>query len=60
MGIDDFSEEVDITRKVWENKNGSKITSVTSILSVGEYELDYTKENDGTVIIEYTPKDVSD
>lgn len=53
MTLDDYSHPVD--RSVWENKNGSKVTTVTGLLQQGKYKVDKTENDDGTVVLKYTP-----
>jgi hypothetical protein len=60
MGIDDFKSDGETVRNVWENKNGSKVTTVTSFLLTGKYEVNYKKDDDGSVYLKYTPIDDSD
>lgn len=52
MSLDEFKE--DVTRKVWRNKNGSKIMCVSGILDETEYNLSIKREKD-KVIIKCTP-----
>lgn len=53
MSLDSYNNEV--SRKVWENKNGAKVMSVSGILDKGEYNLTVSRETDGKVVIECKP-----
>lgn len=55
MGIDEYSDPVD--RSVWENKNGSRVTTVSGLLEEGKYEVSKKVKEDGTVVLEYKPKE---
>lgn len=36
-------------RKIWETTNGSHLMTVTNILDVGRYDIDYEKKDNGTI-----------
>lgn len=44
-----------ITRKVWESSNGTRLLTVTDLLSVGEYEIKKETTEDGAIVLECTP-----
>lgn len=44
------------TRKVWENTQGTVLMTVTGFLEEGEYEVGKSVQEDGTVVLECTPK----
>lgn len=53
MALNDYNHPVD--RSVWENKNGSKVTTVTGLLQEGKYRVNKTEQDDGTILLEYSP-----
>lgn len=53
MGIDEYQDKVD--RSVWENKNGSKVTTVSGLLNTGKYRVKKQEKDNGTVVLEYVP-----
>jgi hypothetical protein len=55
MPLDDYNHPVQ--RSVWENKNGSRVTTVTGLLNPGKYEVDKTEKKNGKIVLEYTPVD---
>lgn len=57
MGIHNFNSEVD--RKVWKNKNGSYVTTVSSLLTPGEYIVKKSEKDDGSIVLKYIPKEGS-
>jgi hypothetical protein len=55
MGLNDYNYPVN--RSVWENKNGSKVTTVTGLLQEGRYRVSKTEQSDGSILLEYAPID---
>lgn len=53
MTLDDYNHPVE--RSVWENKNGSRVTTVTGLLKEGKYRVNRREKDDGTVVLEYEP-----
>lgn len=53
MGIDEYDSTVN--RSVWENKNGSLVTTVTTLLDIGEYEVGKIEKDNGNIVLEYSP-----
>lgn len=51
MTLDDYSHPVE--RSVWENKNGSRVTTVTGLLEEGKYRVEKTKDDDGNIVLKY-------
>lgn len=51
--LDDFAHPVE--RKVWENKNGAKLLTVTGLLGTGNFEINRKIDDNGTVILECKP-----
>jgi len=53
MTLDDYSHPVE--RSVWENKNGSRVTTVTGLLEEGKYRVEKTEDDDGNIVLKYIP-----
>ena len=48
MGLDEFKE--DVVRKVWTNKNGSKVMCVSGILDQRKYGISIERKEDQVTI----------
>jgi len=50
MTIEDFNTDFD--RKVWVNRNGIEVLTVTDMLEEGEYDVETRVNDDGNVVLE--------